>query len=61
MPAMGVFTVSKIVSALLELLQRDRSWNDGAAQKTLLQVFDLLGGEHPLTVQYRRKLYQALY
>ena len=25
------------------------------------QVFDLLGGEHPLTVQYRRKLYQALY
>ncbi|GMQ55229.1 thioredoxin [Halopseudomonas aestusnigri] len=49
------------LSALLELLQRDRSWNDGAAQKTLLQVFDLLGGEHPLTVQYRRKLYQALY
>ncbi|OWL84694.1 thioredoxin [Halopseudomonas aestusnigri] len=49
------------LTALLELLQRDRSWNDGAAQKTLLQVFDLLGGDHPLTVQYRRKLYQALY
>lgn len=49
------------LAALLDLLQRDRSWNDGAAQKTLLQVFDLLGGDHPLTVQYRRKLYQALY
>lgn len=49
------------LAALLDLLQRDRSWNEGAAQKTLLQVFDLLGGDHPLTVQYRRKLYQALY
>lgn len=49
------------LASLLDLLQRDRSWNDGAAQKTLLQVFDLLGGDHPLTVQYRRKLYQALY
>ena len=49
------------LTALLELLQRNRSWNDGAAQKTLLQVFDLLGSDHPLTVQYRRKLYQALY
>ena len=49
------------LAALLELLQRDRGWGDGAAQKTLLQVFDALGGEHPLTVQYRRKLYQALY
>ena len=49
------------LAALLDLLQRDRSWGDGAAQKTLLQVFDVLGGDHPLTVQYRRKLYQALY
>ncbi len=49
------------LAALLDLLQSDRSWGDGAAQKTLLQVFDVLGGDHPLTVQYRRKLYQALY
>lgn len=46
---------------LLSLFQHDRSYADGAAQRTLLEVFDLLGSEHPLTTQYRRKLYQALY
>ncbi|HCF7604225.1 TPA: tetratricopeptide repeat protein, partial [Pseudomonas aeruginosa] len=28
---------------------------------TLVQVFDLLGNDHPLVTTYRRKLYQALY
>lgn len=46
---------------LLSLFQHDRSYADGAAQRTLLEVFDLLGSQHPLTAQYRRKLYQALY
>ncbi len=46
---------------LLSLFQHDRSYADGVAQRTLLEVFDLLGSEHPLTTQYRRKLYQALY
>ncbi|PCC98609.1 thioredoxin [Halopseudomonas pelagia] len=46
---------------LLSLFQHDRSYADGAAQRTLLEVFDILGSEHPLTTQYRRKLYQALY
>ena len=46
---------------LLSLFQHDRGYADGAAQRTLLEVFGLLGSEHPLTTQYRRKLYQALY
>ena len=29
--------------------------------KTLLQVFELLGNEHPLVTVYRRKLFAALY
>lgn len=46
---------------LLQLFMRNRSFADGAAHKTLLQVFELLGTEHPLVNLYRRRLYQALY
>lgn len=49
------------MGGLLSLMQNDRSHGDGVAQKTLMQAFDLLGGSNPLTIQYRRKLYQLLY
>ncbi len=44
---------------LLEMVRRDRAWNDDAARKTLLSVFSLLGAD-PLVSQYRRKLASAL-
>ena len=40
-------------------MKQDRAYNDDAARKTLLQVFDALGADHPLTVIYRRKLAEA--
>lgn len=46
---------------LLGLFMRSRHYADGLPHKTLLQVFDLLGNDHPLVTQYRRRLYQALY
>lgn len=49
------------LDGLLRLFIRNRSYADGLPHKTLLQVFDLLGNEHPLVTLYRRKLYQALY
>jgi len=49
------------MGGLLALMQSDRGYADGIAQKTLMQVFDLLGAASPLTIQYRRKLYQILY
>jgi len=49
------------LGGLLALFQHDRGYREGIAHKTLLQVFDLLGSEHPLTIAYRRKLYQILY
>lgn len=49
------------LEALLTLMKRDRAYNDDAARKTLLQVFDALGADHPLTVAYRRKLFALLY
>ncbi|WP_417791805.1 thioredoxin [Stutzerimonas xanthomarina] len=49
------------LEGLLKLFVRNRGYAEGLAHKTLLQVFDLLGSEHPLVTTYRRKLYQALY
>ncbi|MBD1553066.1 thioredoxin [Pseudomonas typographi] len=49
------------LEGLLKLFVRNRAWNEGVAHKTLLQVFDLLGNEHPLVTAYRRKLFAALY
>ncbi|MBA4289750.1 MAG: thioredoxin [Pseudomonas sp.] len=49
------------LEALLKLFIRNRSYAEGLPHKTLLQVFDLLGNDHPLVTTYRRKLYQAIY
>lgn len=49
------------LDGLLKLFVRNRNYADGLPHKTLLQVFDLLGNDHPLVTTYRRKLYQAIY
>lgn len=45
---------------LLEIIRRDRGFEDDIGRKTLLSVFDLLGGSE-LVSQYRRKLASELY
>ncbi len=44
---------------LLEIIRRDRSFEDDIGRKTLLSVFDLLGGDERVS-QYRRKLASVL-
>ena len=41
---------------LLEIIQRDRKWNDEAARKQLLQFFEAWGLMDPESVAARRKL-----
>ena len=45
---------------LLEVVRRDRKFGDDAARKTMLQLFSVLGSDHPLVGDYRRKLASAL-
>jgi len=45
---------------LLEIIGRDRGFEDDIGRKTLLTVFDLLDGSE-LVNQYRRKLASALH
>ncbi len=49
------------IEALLEVVRADREWNDQAARKQLVKIFDALGGSHPLTVSTRRKLSSILF
>jgi putative thioredoxin len=46
---------------LIEIVQRDRTWNEESGRKTILAVFALLGGQGELVSKYRRKLASALY
>lgn len=46
---------------LLDIFRKDRQYDEDAARRTLLEVFDMLGREDPLAAQYRRRLANHLY
>ena len=46
---------------LLYVLQRDRKFQDNAAQKAMLSTFTLMGDENPLAGQFRRKMFNAMH
>ena len=41
---------------LLEVFRRDQGWNDDAARKQLIKLFDAAGPTDPFTLTYRRRL-----
>jgi putative thioredoxin len=46
---------------LLELVRRDREWNEGAARKRLLQFMEVVGLEDPWARDQRRRLSAILF
>ncbi len=46
---------------LLEIIRRDREWNEGAARKRLLQLMESVGLEDPWASQQRRRLSAILF
>ncbi len=46
---------------LLTVVERDKTFQDGAARGAMLAIFDLLGPDDRFTTEYRRKLASALY
>lgn len=57
----GAGEMEAALDELLTIIQRDRSWNEDAARKKLLTMFDALGPTHPLTVRGRRRLSSILF
>jgi len=49
------------IDGLLEIIRRDRAWNDEAARKQLLKFFEAMGPTDPLTVSARRRLSSILF
>ena len=47
--------------ALLDIIARDREWNDGAARKRLLQLIEAQGLEDPWSREQRRRLSAVLF
>ena len=62
--AVALYAANKHEAAadeLLELIRRDRNWNDEAARKQLIKFFEAWGPTHPLTLQTRRQLSALLF
>jgi len=62
--AIALFAANKpqeAVDALLASIRKDRAWNDGAARKQLLKIFEALGPMHEVAVGGRRQLSSILF
>ena len=49
------------IDELIEIIRRDRQWNEEAAREQLLKLFEAIGHADPLTVAGRRKLSSILF
>lgn len=52
--------VTSAMDHLLVILQKDPAYSDGAAQKKLIALFDVMGDD-PMVGQYRRKMFALLH
>lgn len=48
-------------TALLDIIRTDREWNDGAARRYLLKLFEAAGPADPFTLRWRRRLSAVLF
>lgn len=49
------------VDHLIEIVRRDRNWNEAAARKQLVQFFEAWGGDDDMTLYGRRRLSAILF
>jgi len=49
------------MECLLTIMRTDRGFEDDVGRTSLLELFDVLGGEHPSVQKYRRKLFNLLH
>src|SRR5437660_1950321 len=52
---------SEATEQLLEVVRRDRKWNDDAARKQLVQFFEAWGGADEATIEGRKRLSTILF
>ena len=52
---------SEALDQLLEIFRRDRKWNEEAARKQLVQLFEAWGPKDPATLEGRRRLSSLMF
>ncbi|HSH08535.1 MAG TPA: thioredoxin [Burkholderiales bacterium] len=57
----GARRYREALDELIEIVRRGKDWNDGAARKQVLNIFNLAEKDVALVAEYRRKLASALY
>lgn len=57
----GAQRSQEALDQLLDIVKRDRKWNDEAARKQLVKIFEALGPMDPLVVDARRRLSSILF
>ena len=62
--AMALYAAGQMEGAadeLLEIVRRDRNWNEEGARKQLVKFFEAWGPTHELTLSSRRRLSSLLF
>lgn len=49
------------IAQLLEIIGKDKAWQDGKARKQLIRIFEALGNDHEAVMDGRRKLSSLLF
>ena len=49
------------LTQLLDIVRRDRKWNEEAARKQLVKFFEAMGPTDPMTLAGRRKLSSLMF
>jgi len=57
----GAHRYREALDELIEIVRRDKDWNEGVARKQVLNIFNLVESDDALVSEYRKKFANALY